>query len=180
MIGWTFLDYFFLIIILISTGFALTKGLMREIISLVALVGGFLLAAFYYARAGALFAEFTRTESIANLLGFMVIFAGTLIVGAVVSFVVNRFVKMASLEWVDRVLGGIYGFLRGWMVASILVLALVAFPVRENMVANSVLAPYLLAGARAAILLVPQELKDKFHQEYEKMLHAWGSGRSVA
>jgi uncharacterized membrane protein required for colicin V production len=35
---WTFLDLIFVVIILISTVLALTKGLMREIISLVSLV----------------------------------------------------------------------------------------------------------------------------------------------
>jgi len=170
--GWTFLDYFFLLIILISTGFAVTKGLMRELVSLVALIGGFLLAAFHYPRVGAWFGDLTRTETIANLLGFLVIFLGVLLVGAIVAFLANRFVKMASLEWVDRTLGGIYGFLRGWLVASIIVLALIAFPVREHTVANSALAPYLLAGARAAVLLVPQELKDKFRQEYQRVMRA--------
>ena len=96
--GWTFLDYFFLLIILISTGFAVTKGLMRELVSLVALIGGFLLAAFHYPRVGAWFGDLTRTETIANLLGFLVIFLGVLLVGAIVAFLANRFVKMATDE----------------------------------------------------------------------------------
>jgi membrane protein required for colicin V production len=179
MSGWTILDFSFLLIILISTGFALTKGLMREIISLVALIGGFVLAAFYYSRAGALFAELARTEAIANLFGFLLIFLGTLLAGAIAAYLFNRFVKMASLEWIDRVLGGIYGFLRGWMVASILVLALVAFPIRENAVANSALAPYLLTGARVAVLLVPQDLKDKFRTEYQKVMQALNGQRAT-
>src|SRR5436309_5086468 len=98
---WTILDFSFLLIILISTGFALTKGLMREIISLVSLIGGFLLAAFYYSRAGALFVELTRTEAIANLFGFLVIFLGAMLAGAIAAYVINRLVKMPSLEGID-------------------------------------------------------------------------------
>ena len=49
------------LIILVSTAFALTKGLVREIISLVALVVGFILAAFYYRVPAALFSDLTRT-----------------------------------------------------------------------------------------------------------------------
>ena len=89
-----------------------------------------------YSRAGALFAELTRTEAIANLFGFLVIFLGVLLAGAIAAYLFNRFVKMASLEWIDRVLGGVYGLLRGWMVDSIFMLALVAFPIRENVVAH--------------------------------------------
>ena len=175
---WTFLDFLCAGIILISTGFALFKGLVREIISLVALIGGFIFAVLYYRVPAARLAEFSRTEAIANLLGFMVIFIGCILIGIIAAFLVNRFVKAASLKWIDRVLGGIFGFLRGWAIASILVLAIIAFPIRENIMAKSVLAPFLLAGARAAVFLVPQALKDQFNEHYRKVLDAWNQSRS--
>jgi membrane protein required for colicin V production len=176
---WIFLDFVFLGIILISTGFALTKGLTREITSLVALIGGFFLAVYYYPAVGRRLSDFCRTESIANLLGFLIIFLGCILIGAVVSFVLNRFIKAASLKWFDRLLGGIFGFLRGWAVASILVVGIVAFPINENLMARSVLAPYLLAGARAAVLIVPQNLKKQFNEQYRKVLETWNQNRSA-
>jgi len=173
---WTFLDFFFAGFILISTILALRKGLVRELVSLGALIGGFILAILYYPVVGRRLAEFCRTEAVANLLGFVILFLGCLLLGAVVSYLINRFLKAASLEWIDRVLGAIYGILRGWAICSILVIALVAFPVRENLALRSFLAPYLLAGARAAVLLVPQGLKDKFNEQYHKVLHSWSPG----
>jgi uncharacterized membrane protein required for colicin V production len=44
----TSFDILFAGIILVSTIFALMKGLVREIISLAALIAGFVLAVFYY------------------------------------------------------------------------------------------------------------------------------------
>ncbi len=167
---WTLLDYSFAVIILVSTIFATTKGLMREIVSIVALAGGFLLAAFYYQVPGAWFSSFMRSESLAHLVGFLVIFVGIILIGAIISFLINKFVKMASLEWVDRLLGAVFGFLRGWLVCSIIVIGLVAFPVKEDLLARSVLAPYVLAGARGAILLVPKDLKAKFNDQYQKVI----------
>jgi membrane protein required for colicin V production len=175
---WTFLDFVFVGIILMSTGFALTKGLMRELVSVIALLGGFFIAVLYYRVPAAWFSGVFRTESLASLIGFLVIFIGCLMVGAIISFFINRFIKAASLEWVDRLLGGIFGFLRGWAVASIIVLAMVAFPVKEHLFGRSILAPYLIAGARAAVLLVPQELKDKFHTEYKKALDTLNEKRN--
>jgi membrane protein required for colicin V production len=175
---WTFLDYVFAVIILVSTGFALRKGLVREVISLVALSGGFLLAAFYHPTFARLFVGITKTEEIANLIGFMIIFLATLVAGAIAAFLVNRFVKMASLEWIDRLTGGVFGFLRGWAVCSIIALALIAYPMRQDLIAKSVFAPYLLAGARAAVLLVPEQMKTKFYQEYQKILQTWNHDRS--
>jgi membrane protein required for colicin V production len=179
---WMFLDFLFAFIILVSIGFALTKGLMREIISLAALLGGFILATRFFHIPAGLLLEFSRNESIADFLGFLVIFLGCILVGAIVSFIVNRFLKAASLKWIDRLLGGVFGLLRGWAMCSILVIALVAFPLRDNgsMIAQSVLAPYLLAGARAAILAVPQGLKSKFNEQYRKVLQTWNQSRSAA
>lgn len=178
---WTSLDYIFALIIVVSTVLALTKGLVREIVSLVSLLAGFWLAAFYYPVVSVWFSDLARTQAVADLIGFLLIFLGTLVAGAVVAFLINRFVKMASLQWVDRLLGGLFGFLRGWAVSSILVLALVAFPLKQNqMLSRSYLAPFLLGGARAAVLVVPQELKDRFHQEYKRLLDNLNESRKPA
>jgi hypothetical protein len=42
-----------------------------------------------------------------------------------------------------------------------------------------VFAPYLLAGARAAAYMVPEELKDKFNEQYKKVLQAWNHNRNT-
>jgi membrane protein required for colicin V production len=170
---WMFLDYVVAAIILISTVVAFAKGLVREIVSLVALIGGFLLAAFYYPVLGGRLSEFCRTDTIANFVAFLGIFLGCLLIGAVISSVINRFLKAASLQWIDHLLGGVFGLLRGWAIASVLVLGLIAFPIRENPMTRSFLAPYLLAGAQAAVLLVPQSLKEQFNEQYQKLLQKW-------
>ena len=177
---WTFLDFLFSIIILVSIFFALTKGLVREIVSLAALIGGFILAVLYYPVPAARLIEFSRTDSIANLFGFMIIFVGCLLAGAIISFVINRFLKAASIKWVDRLLGGVFGLLRGWAICSVMVIAIVAFPLRETVMAQSVLAPYLLAGARAAVVVVPQSLKDEFNKQYKKVIDTWNQSRSAS
>lgn len=174
---WSFMDALFIIIFLVSIVFALMKGLAREIISLAALIGGFILAVFFYHIPAGMFKEFSRTDTIANLIGFIILFSGCILIGAIAAFLVNRFIKAASLKWIDRLLGGVFGLLRGWAIASILVVALIAFPVRDNILAHSTLAPYLLAGARIAVYCVPQKLKDQFNEQYLKVVHAWNQGR---
>jgi len=178
--NWTVLDFTFVLTILISIILAMRKGLARELISLAALIGGFILAVLYYPSVGFRFSEYTRTDGIAQLIAFLTIFLGTLLIGAVAAFLVNRFVKSASLEWVDRLLGALYGFIRGWAISSVIVLALIAFPIRHDTLARSYLAPFLLAGARGAVLLVPRTLKDQFYAEYQKVLQAWNQNRNSA
>jgi membrane protein required for colicin V production len=175
---WSFLDGLFIIIFLVSIVFALMKGLAREIISLAALIGGFILAVFFYQIPAGIFKDLSKTDTIANLIGFIIIFFGCILIGAIASFLINRFIKAASLKWIDRLLGGIFGLLRGWAVASILVVALIAFPIRDDFLARSTLAPYLLAGAKIAVYCVPQKLKDQFNEQYMKVVQAWEKNRS--
>ena len=170
MSQWSAIDFVFGAIILLSTGLAIHKGLVRELVSLGALVLGFILAVFNYARIGAWFADLTSSRSIADFLGFMLIFVGCLALGGLAAFAAKRFVKMASLDWADRALGGVFGLLRGCALASIIVLALVAFPVREHWLARSRLSPYLLGMARAAVLVVPGDMKAKFYEGYQRVL----------
>jgi membrane protein required for colicin V production len=176
---WTFLDYLCICIVLVSIGFAVTKGLVREIVSLIALIGGFILAVLYYHSLGGMLVELCRTESVANFFAFLLIFVGCILIGAIVSLITNRFMKAASIKWIDRLLGGIFGLLRGWAIASILVLALIAFPLHGNVVPRSMLAPYLLAGSRAAVLLVPQDLRNTFNEQYKKVIESWNQKRSA-
>lgn len=174
----SFLDIVFIAIFSISILFALLKGLAREIISLASLIGGFLLAVFFYGIPAHMFRQFSKTDAIANLLGFFVLFFGCILIGAIAAFLVNRFIKAASLKWLDRLLGGVFGLLRGWAIASILVVALVSFPVRDDFLARSIFAPYLLAGAKMAIYCVPQDMKDQFNEHYHKVVDAWKKNRS--
>ncbi|MEJ2110114.1 MAG: CvpA family protein [Acidobacteriota bacterium] len=178
MSQWSFLDLVFVVIFLVSIAFALLKGLAREIISLASLIGGFLLAVFFYDIPAAWFKELSKTDAIANLIGFALIFFGCILIGAIAAFLVNRLLKAASLKWIDRLLGGIFGLLRGWAIASILVVALIAFPVQNDFLARSILAPYLLAGAKIAVYCIPQEMKDNFNEHYAKVVDAWKKNRS--
>ena len=175
----SFLDVIFAAIFIVSIAFALLKGLAREIISLAALIGGFILAMFFYHIPAGVVEEFSKTDAIANLIGFVFIFFGSILIGAVAAFLVNRFIKAASLKWIDRLLGGVFGLLRGWVIASILVVALIAFPVRDDFLARSALAPYLLAGAKVAVNCVPQTMKDQFNEQYVKVVGAWKKNRSL-
>jgi membrane protein required for colicin V production len=177
---WTALDYLFVTILLISTVFAMLRGFVREIICLVGLVTGFLLAAWYYPLLSSRLLDYARNETVADLVAFLIILLICYLLGAVTAFLIRRIVKEAKLQWIDRLLGGVFGVVRGWSISCAIVLALIAFPVREGLVERSLFAPYLLAGARAAIVVVPQDLKGKFNEQYKKILQSWNQNRKLA
>jgi len=172
MNAWNWLDWALAAVVLVSTVAALAKGFVRELISLAALVAGLVVAALYYERAAAWFQDLTISHQAAEGIGFLVLFLGVLIVGAVLSSLTRKLIRTAGLQWFDRSLGALFGFLRGLLVDSVLLMVLVAFAIKVDVVQRSVLAPYVTAGARVLVLAMPSELRTQFREGFEKFREA--------
>jgi membrane protein required for colicin V production len=166
------LDWVLSVIVVASVVAAILKGFVRELIALAALVAALVVAALGYPRASLWFDDLTRSHEVALGLGFLTLFVGTLIVGALASALAKRLIKTAGLQWFDRFLGGIFGLVRGLVVDSILLMALLAFNIKPEVVQRSLLAPYVSAGARVIVLLMPANLKAEFQAGYERFRQA--------
>lgn len=167
------LDWVILAVVFISVFGSLLKGFARELFSLGSVMVGIVLASWFYPMTTSVFLQFVSSQDLAAILGFVTIFGGCLIAGALVSFFVHKFVRLAHLQWFDRLLGAAFGLIRGWMIASVLVLLLTAFPVKLARIQEARLAPFLLVSARVLILVTPQSLKDRFMEGYGEVERLW-------
>jgi membrane protein required for colicin V production len=172
----SYYDVLFAAIILLSTMFAFFKGISREVIGIGAIILGFTLAALYYRAPAARFVDFGCSETAAGLFGFLVIFLVCVLLGAIVASIVDRFLKAVKLKGADRLLGAIFGFLRGGIFSVIIVLALTAFPARNSFTSRSLLVPYLLGSAGLLIHLTPNDLKEKFEERSGQLINYWNKG----
>jgi membrane protein required for colicin V production len=177
----TVLDWIFLVILISSVVSSIIKGFAREAISLGSIVLGLVLASWFYPIPGRFFIAYVKTQDIASLLGFLTIFLGCAIAGALVSWIVHRLIKLTQLQWFDRLLGGAFGVIRGWLIGSVFFLIFTAFPLKLESVQNAKFAPYLLAGARILAIITPRELSAKFLEGYRKIENIWSgvAGKSA-
>lgn len=171
--GFTLLDWFAVAIVLYSIVRSVMRGFVREVLGLVTVVAALFLAAWFHDDLALLFKDVVRTENIALFFGFSILFVGTLVVGFTAIWLVYRAMKVARIEWFDRLLGGAFGFVRGWLIAAVIFIGLTAFGVRSEAVRSSELSPYFLAGSRAVVALVPFELKARFLVGYEEVERWW-------
>jgi membrane protein required for colicin V production len=176
---WTKLDYFIALLVAISVALSFAKGFVRELISLAALAGGILAAAWGYGALAPWFLDYVKTPEIASLAAFLTILACAIAVGALVSSAAGAIVKKTGLRWADRVLGAAFGLLRGVLLALALVMALVAFPPGTDVVKNSALAPYLIYGSRALAASAPAEVRRKFAEGRERAREFWNAQRAA-
>ena len=167
------LDWIILAILVYSIAISWYKGFVREVLGLVTVIVGALLASWFYRGAAGLFKDVVRTENLALFFGFSVIFLVTLLAGFVTIWLITRFMKFAKLQWADRLLGAAFGFIRGWVLGAVILLALTAFEVQTERLKNSELAPYFLPGSRVIAVMTPYEMKAKFLVGYRALERWW-------
>ena len=172
MTQFNLLDAVVLLILLGSVVYSALKGFVRELLGMLSLVAAFFVSVSFYRVASEPFKEVVKTENIALFLGFASIFLGTLIVGALVIWAVQKLVKFAKVQWFDRLLGAAFGFIRGWILGSVVFLVLTSFDLQSERIRDSQLAPYYLPGARIIALATPNDLKTRFMDGY-RLVEKW-------
>src|SRR5271166_5091616 len=138
---WNWLDCILAAIVVASVVTAILKGFVQELITLAGVLIGLVVAVIGYTRAAPWFEDLTKSHEIALGLGFLVLFIGTLLAGALVGVVARKLIKSAGIQWFDRFLGGLFGLVRGVSVDAILLMAMLAFAIKPDAVQQSALAP---------------------------------------
>jgi membrane protein required for colicin V production len=169
------LDLVLAAIIGTSIGTGIWKGFYRLSIGLAATVISILLACWFYGIAANMFAPYVKQEQLANLLGFLTILVGVQLTGVLLAKGLAMIFKKVGLGWLDRLLGGVFGLVRAVLIASAFVMILTAFSwsPQPTAVAESAIAPYVMEGARILVYLTPREIRDGFHENYEKLRKTW-------
>jgi membrane protein required for colicin V production len=121
------------------------RGLVKEIFSLLALVGGFLLALKFQDQLGQYFSGFISDPTLAKLTGFGLVFIVSLIAITLLGKLIRSLLHSApGFSTLDRVMGGALGLVKGLILLLILIYPLQFFPDLGNKItAGSVFKPYL-------------------------------------
>jgi membrane protein required for colicin V production len=167
MMGISILDWLILLIILLSVLQAIAQGFFYEFFSLAGVIVGYLLAAWEYPRAAAWFAPHVNSQWAADIAGFFAIFFIVVLLAGVLGRIARWAIHGVGLRWFDRLLGAAFGFLRGAVVSTVVVLALAAFAPQWGGLQQSRIAPFLLVSGRALIWAAPAELRQRFREGWE-------------
>lgn len=170
------LDVALLLILAASVFTSLRKGLSREVIGLIAVVAALLLGSWFYGTAGALFEPYLKSPAAAHFAGFVAVFCGVLLVGALVSAIVGRFLRLTGLSIFDHLLGAGFGLVRGVLIGVALILGLMAFSPGDRppaSVVGSRTAPYVIDAARLVASVAPHEVREGFRKSYGQVKSAW-------
>lgn len=173
-------DIVLTLVILMSAIAGLRSGFARVVIGLIATIAGLLLGFWCYRIVAAKLAPFLSTPALADIFGFLIIFFGILILGALVAALLSRLFKWIGLSWFDHFLGGVAGVIRGILMVAAFAAILVAFvpsPAPAYLTTSRVL-PYASHVAAALAQMAPRDLKDSFLQQWENLKQFWAQPKS--
>ncbi len=166
------------IIIIIIIGYGLIRGIFRgmikEVSSIVGVLAGFYAAYTYYPMVSETLRPWITSLSFLNIISFMIVFCGVFLAIAMVGVVIKYLMHVASLGWLDRILGASLGFVKGILIVSVILVALTAFlPQEAKLVKASLLAPHVTVISENLATLVSDDMKKAYSVRMAEIKKAW-------
>lgn len=148
------LDIAIVAVVLLSAAIGLVRGLIKEVLSLVAWMLAFALAILFSERLAAAMPPNWGAESVRLVIAFAALFILVLIAAAILQWVIGQLVSSTGLSGTDRMLGFLFGAARGLLICVVMLMGLREIAADTEWWAASV--------ARDELLAFEDEIRDLF------------------
>jgi membrane protein required for colicin V production len=118
------LDWVILAILLVSTLLSAFRGFVREALALGSWILAVIVARWFAPALSIELSPYVDMASARTLLAYGILIIGTLIVCGLLTRVLSELIRVSGLSVTDRLLGMVFGFLRGALVVLLGVTAL--------------------------------------------------------
>ena len=167
-------DIFIIIVVSYSIIRGLFRGLVKEVSSIIGVLGGFYAAYSYYPMIAQLLTGIIKEESYLNILSFLIIFCGILIVISILGVVIKYLLNVAFLGWIDRICGVGFGLIKGVLIVTVIFIILTTFLSKGTpLIKKSILAPHVIWISEKMVGLVSDDMKKDFFTKLDEFKKAW-------
>lgn len=146
MAHFTWVDYSIIALLIFSVGIGLVRGFLREVLSLFTWVVAFVLASVFATRLAAVFTSSDSQATIVSSaegssqpislvsvgISYIAIFIGVLILGKIITHFVSSAAEGTGISFINRFLGGIFGFARGTLIVLVAIFLIQLTPISEQ------------------------------------------------
>ena len=144
-----------LVLLALATLNGLFQGLIKAVLSLAGIILGVILAGRLYQPLSNVL-DFINNESAADIIAFLIILIGVIIIAALLSRLLTKVATITMLGWVNRLGGAVFGLLLGGIFLSALLATWVKF-FETDAVTNSAIAGFLLDKFPLVLALLPED-----------------------
>jgi membrane protein required for colicin V production len=160
-------DIIVLAVIGILTIIGLFNGMVKQLFGLAGIVAGYILAMKYYELCSKYFTSLH--PGTAKALSFIAIFLACVIVAHIIGWAVGRFFTISGLGFLNRIGGGLLGFLKGCLIVCVVVMVLNAFfPADNGIFRKSHTMKYILQVTALFKKVTHEDIKAKYNEKVGK------------
>jgi membrane protein required for colicin V production len=178
-----FVDICVLAVIGISALLALSRGLVKEVLSILSWVGAVVAVVFLLPRAEPLVGQYIKEPLLAQIASGIGIFILALVVFGIVNHYLSANVRSSALGALDRSLGLVFGILRGGVVVCVAyILMSWAMPnpaSRPDVIREARTEPLVAEGAVFLKSLLPADVVDKGSAVVDTGMQKLEQGKSL-
>ena len=87
-----------------------------------------------------------KKRDLADLAGFLLLLLLVAGAGSLITRLIGKYLVIGPLKALDRMLGAVFGLLRGILLSGLVIYSFLAFPLNQELLKQSQLAPYLISA----------------------------------
>jgi len=125
-------DWILLAVLGLSFLLGLWRGIVQEVLSLLGWVAAFYVSQMYAPLAAAWLPMAGSSQMLRYAAGFVVVFIAVLVATVLVSWVVKKLVSAVGLGPLDRLLGSLFGLMRGVVILLAVTVLVGMTPMRDT------------------------------------------------
>ena len=165
-------DYIILAVLALSVLFGLWRGFVAEVLALVCWIAAFWVAWMFGDALAAWYAQWLHQPAARIIAGYLTCFLGVLMAGALLGWVLRKLIRGSGLTGADRLLGMLFGLVRGALLVTVIVLVLAFTPLAgASWWRQSTLLPGFAQGAGWLSAHLPAEA-NHYMRNGEQILRA--------
>jgi len=153
------IDILIAVAVAISIVVGIFRGFVKEAISIAALLFAIWAALYFGASIGDISQSWLSSEEMQVLFGRILVFLVVLAIGGLLGWGISKLVRLSLLSGVDRLMGSVFGALRGIMLVALFVIGgqFAGFD-NDDWWRKSLLIPYAEVVADWIEVMAPQGL----------------------
>jgi membrane protein required for colicin V production len=173
--GFNGLDYAILALLGFGALYGLSRGALRMATAILSLGIGVYAASSLYLQVGLWIQQhFDASPTTGAVVGYAAVFAAAFVAVEYAGGRVIALARIVHLNWIDRLLGAVFGASIAAIFAGIDVLLLTTIlPANPALLRNSKLAPRVLAYNQAVLAYVPPQLKMIYGEKRDLLFRYW-------
>lgn len=166
--NWIDITVYIIIFFFILIG--MTRGLVKQVFSISALVGGIIIGFIFYDVFAAMFIKdsLVKNESIANVGAFLIVAFISYLIIQILGWLTTKLIGTLNLSWLNRLGGAILGIIIGAITVLLFTSSLTLFlSEKDPVITNSVTIPYINEAYETIKRQLPEDLRESLIRSKE-------------